>query len=129
MTGLKPPHSAIVGAAGIAMAALATPAFADQSVVQYPGACLQMHPNANCRNHGPGNPERYYGYVSRRAYNYGGPGYPAAYAYDPAYEIGFAPEFAGDVAGAAIGTAGAIVTAPFRSYAWDTDYGPAYPAY
>lgn len=129
MTGFKLTRTALAGAATMTMAALATPAFADQSVVQYPGACLQVHPYANCRNHGPGNPQRYYGYVSPRAYNYGGPGYPGeGYVYYPAYDTGFAPlDATGNIAGAAIGTASAIATAPFRSYAWD--YEPAYPAY
>ncbi|TCU68292.1 hypothetical protein EDE08_109307 [Bradyrhizobium sp. R2.2-H] len=118
--------AAMAGAAAMAMAAMTTPASADQSVVQYPGACKQWHPNANCLNHGPGNPRRYYGYVSPSFYNYGGAGYPRqSYAYYPAYQTGFAPlDFAGGVAGAAIGTAGAIATAPFRSYAWD--HGPGY---
>lgn len=35
--------------------ALASPALG-QAVVQYPGACSQMYPNANCVDMGPGNP-------------------------------------------------------------------------
>lgn len=118
---LKLTSTACIGAGALALAALATPASADQSVVQYPAACQSMYPNANCRNHGPGNPRRYYGYVPPAVYNYGGPGYPAAsYSYST-YPTGFAPL---DVAGAAVGTAGLVATAPFHSYAWE--YGPAY---
>lgn len=36
-------------------AASAAPALA-QAVIDYPGACAQLYPNANCQNLGPGNP-------------------------------------------------------------------------
>jgi hypothetical protein len=44
-----------IGAALVAIAALATPAAA-QRVVTNPGYCAQFYPNANCQNYGPGNP-------------------------------------------------------------------------
>jgi hypothetical protein len=44
-----------IGAALVALAALATPAAA-QRVVTNPGYCAQFYPNANCQNYGPGNP-------------------------------------------------------------------------
>jgi hypothetical protein len=44
-----------IGAALIAIAALATPAAAQQ-VITNPGRCAQYYPNANCQNLGPGNP-------------------------------------------------------------------------
>jgi hypothetical protein len=46
---------ALIGAAVVAFAALATPAGA-QRVVTNPGYCAQFYPNANCQNYGPGNP-------------------------------------------------------------------------
>lgn len=124
MTRLNLTSTAIIGAA-LGLSALATPALA-APVTQYPGACRSLYPNANCLNEGPGNPRHYYGIVAPEAYNRGGPGYPTSYAYYPAYPVyrtGFAPlDFAGDVAGAAVGTAGAIATAPFRTYAWESGY-------
>jgi hypothetical protein len=47
---------ALIGAAIIATAALATPANAFPRVVSNPGYCAQFYPNANCQNYGPGNP-------------------------------------------------------------------------
>jgi hypothetical protein len=44
-----------IGAALVAIAALATPAAA-QRVVMNPGYCTQFYPNANCQNYGPGSP-------------------------------------------------------------------------
>jgi hypothetical protein len=46
---------ALIGAALIATATLASPASA-QHVISNPGYCAQFYPNANCQNHGPGNP-------------------------------------------------------------------------
>jgi hypothetical protein len=46
---------ALIGAATVATAAFATPALA-QAVIEDPGYCAQFYPNANCQNHGPGNP-------------------------------------------------------------------------
>ena len=47
---------ALIGAAIIATAALATPANAFPRVVSNPGYCAQFYPNANCQNYGPGSP-------------------------------------------------------------------------
>ena len=49
--------SALIGAALIVVASLATPASA-QEVISNPGYCAQFYPNANCQNFGPGNPYR-----------------------------------------------------------------------
>ena len=46
---------ALIGAALVATATLATPASA-QHVITNPGYCAQFYPNANCQNYGPGNP-------------------------------------------------------------------------
>ena len=46
---------ALMGAAAVAAAAVATPALA-QAVIDDPGYCAQYYPNANCQNLGPGNP-------------------------------------------------------------------------
>ena len=48
---------ALIGAALIAAASLASPAAA-QEVITNPGRCAQYYPNANCQNYGPGNPYR-----------------------------------------------------------------------
>jgi len=48
---------ALIGAALIAAASLASPASA-QEVISNPGYCAQFYPNANCQNFGPGNPYR-----------------------------------------------------------------------
>ncbi|OAF14892.1 hypothetical protein AYJ54_40660 [Bradyrhizobium centrolobii] len=41
--------------ASIFACAFAAPALS-QAVVEYPGACAQFYPDANCENYGPGNP-------------------------------------------------------------------------
>ena len=46
---------ALLGAAAILSAGLATPLMA-QAVIDYPAACAQFYPDANCDNLGPGNP-------------------------------------------------------------------------
>jgi hypothetical protein len=94
----------LLGAAVILSSALAGPAMAQQ-VISNPGYCAQFYPNANCQNKGPGNP--YTGDYQRRA------------AYHDSYnrgdgerrrnDFGFWPgDVAAGVAGAAVGTAGAI---------------------
>ena len=45
---------ALIGAAAIAAVAFATPVLA-QAVVEDPGYCAQVYPNANCQNLGPGD--------------------------------------------------------------------------
>ncbi|MDE2377218.1 hypothetical protein [Bradyrhizobium sp.] len=108
----------LLGAAAIAASALATPAMA-QAVIDNPGRCAAASPNANCRTPGQGNP---YADSSDR-------GHRVAYRHATRdrdndwnrAHTGFRPtDVAGNVAAAAIGTAGAIATAPFR--AWDDAY-------
>jgi hypothetical protein len=99
MTKLK-----LLGAAAVLLAAIATPALAQQ-VIYNPGYCAQFYPNANCQNRGPNSP--YTGdYQRRQAYQNGN--------WDNGWNNnrGFWP---GDVAAGAVGTAGAIASAPFRS--------------
>lgn len=101
----------LLGAAVVLSTALATPALAQQ-VIYNPGYCAQFYPNANCQNLGPGNP--YTGSYQR------GAAYRSSYnRWDDDRRTnrrnGFWPgDVAAGVAGAAIGTAGAIATAPFR---------------
>ena len=125
----------ILGAAAIAASALASPAMAQQ-VVYNPGYCAQFYPNANCQNRGPGNP--YTGDYQRELRYRGGVKSGDATAEwnyswnDGRYRSGFWPgDVAAGVVGGAIGTAGAIATAPFRgdSYAYyggPGGYGPSY---
>lgn len=104
----------LLGAVAIAASTLAGPAMA-QAVVNNPGRCSAQFPNANCQNLGPGNPYTDSGYRHRRA------AYRQSNRDWSRTHTGFWPtDVAGDVAGAAIGTAGAIATAPFR--AWDNSY-------
>lgn len=108
----------LLGATAIAATMLAGSAMA-QAVITNPGRCSAQFPNANCQNLGPGNPYTDSGYRQRRA----------AYRQTDGdrnndwnrSRTGFWPtDVAAGVAGAAIGTAGAIATAPFR--AWDNSY-------
>ena len=110
----------LLGATAVAATMLTGSAMA-QAVVGNPGRCEAQFPNANCQNFGPGNPYTSSGYRHHRV----------SYRQDRGdyndwnrTHTGFWPtDVAGDVAGAAIGTAGAIATAPFRamdnSYAYD----------
>lgn len=114
----------LLGATAIAATMLAGSAMA-QAVVNEPGRCSAQFPNANCQNLGPGNP-----YTDR-----GSRHHRTSYRQTNSYRqangdwnndwnrsrTGFWPtDVAAGVAGAAIGTAGAIATAPFR--AWDNSY-------
>jgi hypothetical protein len=124
----------ILGAAALAASALASPAMAQQ-VISDPGYCSQFYPNANCQNRGPGSSQRhanYRGGVNARAA-------PAATNNtwgwnDGRYRSGFFPgDVAAGVVGGAIGTVGAIATAPFRAanaydnrYYGDNYYGYGY---
>ncbi|WP_407194233.1 hypothetical protein [Bradyrhizobium sp. STM 3566] len=108
----------LLGATALAATMLAGSAMA-QAVVTNPGRCSAQFPNANCQNLGPGNPYTDSGYRHRRM----------SYRQTRAdwnndwnrSRTGFWPtDVAAGVAGAAIGTAGAIATAPFR--AWDNSY-------
>ena len=127
----------LLGAAALVVSsALAGPAMA-QEVIYNPGYCAQFYPNANCQNKGPGNP--YTGDYQRRT------AYPNSYNrwdrdadrsngwHDSwndnrwnRHDSGFWPgDVAAGVVGGAIGTAGAIATAPFRGdpYAYNDNRG------
>jgi hypothetical protein len=114
--------SQLLGAAALVVcSALATPVMA-QEVILNPGKCAQYYPNANCQNYGPGNPYTSNGnYRSHTAYRDGN--------WDR-HDSGFWPgDVAADVVGGAVGTAGAIATAPFRTndaYAYDNGYRGGY---
>lgn len=107
----------LLGATAIAATMLAGSAMA-QAVVTNPGRCAAQFPNANCQNLGPGNPYTDSGYRHRRAYRQTSADWNNDWNRS---RTGFWPtDVAAGVAGAAIGTAGAIATAPFR--AWDNSY-------
>jgi hypothetical protein len=127
----------LLGAAAILSSALAGPAMAQQ-VITNPGYCAQFYPNANCQNKGPGNPytgdyQRHAAYRNNAAYRndaYRNNGdnwnnRPQQSWNDnrwDRHDSGFWPgDVAAGVVGGAVGTAGAIATAPFRnddSYAY-----------
>jgi hypothetical protein len=106
--------SRLLGAAAIMSTVLAAPALA-QEVIADPGYCAQFYPNANCNDLGPGNPytggyQRGADYRDSNARWDDGP--------RSRRDTGFWPaDAAAGAAGAAIGTAGAIATAPFRGNA------------
>jgi hypothetical protein len=133
----------LLGAAAVVLSsALASPVMAQQ-VIANPGYCAQYYPDANCQNLGPGNP--YTGdYQRRMAYRNGGnwdngwnsnDGWNTGWhdswnddRWDRRRDSGFWPaDVAAGVVAGAVGTAGAIATAPFRgdSYAYygDDSYG------
>ena len=91
-----------------------------QQVIYNPGYCAQFYPGANCQNLGPGNPYTG-GYQQRAAYQQNGwnGGWNNSYNRwdnnDWGYRRGPGDVAAG-VVGGAIGTAGAIATAPFAAY-------------
>jgi hypothetical protein len=131
----------LLGAAAVVLSsALAGPAMAQQ-VIYNPGYCAQYYPNANCQNLGPGNP--YTDGYQRRAIYRNGSTWDSNARWDNGWhdswnddrrerrESGFGPaDVAAGVVVGAVGTAGAIATAPLRSnsYAYDdTGYrGSAY---
>jgi hypothetical protein len=112
----------LLGATAVVLSsALAGPAMAQQ-VIYNPGYCAQFYPDANCQNKGPNNP--YTGDYQRRiayrhAHRVNGEGDNSGWSdnrWDRRYDSGFWPaDVAAGVVGGAIGTAGAIATAPFRS--------------
>ena len=126
---------ALLGAAAVVLSsALAGPAMAQQ-VINDPAKCAAIYPNANCQNLGPGNPYTGNGYQRRTVYrsdaaenrdnnwnnNDSNNGWNDNRR-DRRRDQGFwLAEAAAGVAGAAVGTAGAIASAPFRndSYAYD----------
>jgi hypothetical protein len=117
----------LLGAAALVVSsALASPVMA-QAVIENPGRCSQFYPNANCQNLGPGNP---YTDNSARRTAYRTSTYRSNDSWNGSWndnrwdrhDTGFWPaDVAAGVVGGAIGTAGAIATAPFRaadSYAY-----------
>lgn len=102
-------------AAALLTAAASVPASA-QEVIYNPGYCAQFYPNANCQNKGPGNPytDRWSNYRNSRN-SWGNPDNAGVFA--PAAA-------AAGIAAGAVGTAGAIATAPFRGdrYAYTNGY-------
>jgi hypothetical protein len=100
MTGPK-----LLGAAAVLGLLVAAPAQA-QEVIYNPGYCAQFYPNANCQNRGPNNP--YTGDYQRRQSAYRG-----ANNFWPG-------DVAAGVVGGAIGTAGALATAPFGGGSYDS---------
>src|ERR1700682_1719248 len=106
----------LLGAAAILSTALARPVMAQQ-VVSNPGYCAQFYPSANCQNNGPGNP--YTGSYQRRAV-YQNSDNRWDEGRRTSRDSGFWPAaVAAGVAGAAVGTAAAVATAPFRgAYAY-----------
>lgn len=110
----------LLGATAIAATLVAGSAMA-QAVITNPGRCAAQFPNANCQNVGPGNPYTDSGYRHRRvSYRQSNGDWNNDWNRS---RTGFWPtDVAAGVAGAAVGTAGAIATAPFRamdSYAYD----------
>lgn len=119
----------LLGAAAVVLSsALAGPVMA-QAVINEPAKCANFYPNANCQNLGPGNPYTGTGYQRGAAYRNSAAwnrdnGRDNDNRWDRRHDQGFWPaDAAAGVAGAAIGTAGAIATAPFRddSYAYYND--------
>ncbi|MDH2399824.1 hypothetical protein QCM77_07665 [Bradyrhizobium sp. SSUT18] len=111
----------LLGATAIAATLVAGSAMA-QAVITNPGRCAAQFPNANCQNVGPGNPYTDSGYRHRRvSYRQSNGDWNNDWNRS---RTGFWPtDVAAGVAGAAIGTAGVIATAPFRAtndaYAYD----------
>ena len=126
--GFKALGFKVLGAAAIVASALASPAMAQQ-VIYNPGYCAQFYPNANCQNKGPGNPYTNGYYRPHVVYHSGTRSVDTNADWnDRRYRSGFWPgDVAAGVVGGAVGTAGAIATAPFRgdSYAYynDDSYG------
>ncbi|WGD55866.1 hypothetical protein QA641_19435 [Bradyrhizobium sp. CB1650] len=117
MTSLK-----LIGAAAVAACALASPALG-QAAFSNPATCEAQFPGANCQNMGRGSPYA----TSRQERQNRRMARQARYNNDRA-NSGFWPvNTAGAVAGAAVGTAAAVATAPFRgwgnSYAYDNSNG------
>ncbi len=110
----------LLGAAAVALSsALASPSMAQEVIYNNPGYCTQFYPNANCDPY-TGDYQRRTVYRSNYSWNDD--------RWDRRYDSGFWPaDVAAGVVGGAIGTAGAIATAPFRgdSYAYynDDSYG------
>ena len=108
----------LLGATAIAATMLAGSAMA-QTVGTNPARCSAQFHNANCQNLGPANPSTERSYRHRRvSYHQTNGDWNNDWNRS---RTGFWPtDVAAGVAGAAIGTAGAIASAPFR--AWDNSY-------
>lgn len=103
----------LLGLAAIVASTLATPAFA-QTTVDNSGRCTGLFQDPQCQNLGPGNPSTDRAY--RRRHMARGQVNP-----NDGPQSGFWPvDTAGAVAGAAVGTAAAVASAPFRG--WDNSY-------
>ena len=129
----------LLGAAAVALSTtLASPVMAQQ-VIYNPGYCAQFYPDANCQNKGPNNP--YTGDYQRRLAARNGSWNGHADWNNDSWNNGWhdsrnGDRWPGDVAAGAVagavGTAGAIASAPFRgdSYAYDNGdrgwYGQSY---
>ena len=123
----------LLGAAAVILSSALTGPTMAQQVIDNPAKCAAIYPNVNCQNLGPGNPYTGSGYQRRAAYRNGAAvnrhnnrdnGWHDSWndnRWDRRSDSGFWPaDVAAGVAGASIGTAGAIATAPFRddSYAY-----------
>ncbi len=133
----------LLGAAVILSSALAGPAMAQQAVKNAAADCATADPNADCRTLAPGNRhagkshQRHMagrqGIDSNRDPNWNN-GWHDSWNDNRRHDSGFWPgDVAAGVVGGAIGTAGAIATAPFRNdgyaydaYAYDSGYGNGY---
>jgi hypothetical protein len=113
--------SAMIAVAAI-MAAAASTAASAQEVIYNPGYCAQFYPNANCQNKGPGNPYTDGSRYRNSQNSWGG------YRNDPG--VFWPAAAAAGIVGGAVGTAGAIATAPFRGdrYAYNNGYRNEYVA-
>jgi len=114
MTSLK-----LLGLAAIVASTLAAPALA-QTAADNSARCSGLFQDPNCQNLGPGNPATHRAYRRHMAHR-------QVNTNDQA-QSGFWPlDAAGAVAGAAVGTAAAVASAPFQgwsnSYAYDNSGG------
>jgi hypothetical protein len=109
--------SGLLGAAAVVIFALAGPAMAQQ-VITKPGHCAQ---NANCQDKGPGNRDTG-DYQHQTADRHNGNWNNSYNRWDSerGNDSGFWP---GDVAGAAVGTAAGIATAPIGGEAYARQNG------
>ena len=108
MTSLK-----LLGLAAIVASTLATPAFA-QTTVDNSGRCTGLFQDPNCQNLAPGNP------TTDRAYRRRHMARGQVNSNDETRSGVWPVDTAGAVAGAAVGTAAAVASAPFRG--WDNSY-------
>jgi hypothetical protein len=113
----------LMSATVVIFAAAASAPTSAQEVIYNPGYCSQFYPNANCQNKGPGNP-----YTDRRSSYRSSQNNWDRNRNDPGI---FRPATAAaGIAGGAVGTAGAIATAPFQGdrYVYNNGYRNDYGA-